>query len=299
MSIQSIFVFICAVCVLAASVVNGFSAPSASLADVKLPASQIEKAVVPPPPTPPTASGADLSQLLLNNQDWAAEKLSKDANYFKTLSSGQAPKYLWVGCSDSRVPPELVLGTEPGEVFVHRNVANQVVTSDPNFISVLTYAINYLGVEEIIVCGHTKCGGVAASSCATDFGPVLESWLCNLREVFGDNADLVADIKDEDEKQKKLVELNCAAQCLKLMSHPTVQNMQKQKGGYPRIHGMIFDMEEGLLKEVEYPAGLLKSFLAHSYRNYEAPKAPSPAASNAKMAPKKGFRSRLSSIFKK
>mmetsp|Transcript_33286 Transcript_33286/g.43897 ORF Transcript_33286/g.43897 Transcript_33286/m.43897 type:complete len:377 (-) Transcript_33286:393-1523(-) len=289
MSLQSVFVFFAAVCVLCASLVNGLATPSG----IKLPAVKS----VPPPPVPSKADGADLSELMLNNQAWALEKLSNNPEYFKNLASGQAPRYLWVGCSDSRVPAEIVMGTEPGEVFVHRNVANQVVTSDPNFIAVLTYAIDYLGVEDIIVCGHTKCGGVAASSSSTDFGPVLESWLINLREVFAVNGELFAGIEDEDEKQRKLVELNTKAQCLKLMTHPTVQKKQKETGGIPRIHGMIFDMEEGLLKDVEYEADLLKNFLSTQYMNFQVPEAPEGA--NAQMVPKSGIRTKLSKLFKK
>src|SRR5215213_5269536 len=147
-------------------------------------------------------------KLLLENKAWATEKTSDDPDYFNRLADIQTPEFLWIGCSDSRVPANEITGTQPGEIFVHRNVANMVINTDVNLLSVLDYAVNHLKVKHVIVCGHYGCGGVKASTTKTDYKYVLNMWLRNIKDVYRIHRDELDTIKDEEQKCDRLVELN-------------------------------------------------------------------------------------------
>lgn len=190
----------------------------------------------------------DQIKLFLSNRAWAAEKLSEDASYFENLAKDQRPEYLWIGCSDSRVPANEIIGAEPGELFVHRNVANMVVHTDFNLLSVLQYAVEFLEVKHIIVCGHTGCGGVKASLTHTDYG-LLNKWLRNLKDVYRLHKDEIEAEKDFDNKVNKLVEMNLIEQVGNVVKTSIVQKAWKQHKR-PHVHGWIYEMETGLLKTV-------------------------------------------------
>jgi len=242
-----------AACVVASAL--SFSLHMSSLSAVKLPPLKDLAPAAPVTAYESKQDGPDIPTLLQQNKDWVASIKEQDPEYFINLAKGQTPRYLWIGCADSRCPAEAMMGAEPGQVFVQRNIANQVVTSDPNFMSMITYAVDYLKVEDIVVCGHYQCGGVAASSSDNDFGPALENWLINLREVFEVNQALVKGIRDPKEQQKRYVDINAKAQALKLIQHPLIKEAQKRQNGIPRIHTMVFDMENGVLKSLDVPEG--------------------------------------------
>jgi len=204
-------------------------------------------------------NGPDLNELLAQNEDWAASVEAADPNYFPELATGQAPRYLWIGCSDSRVPAELITKSDPGHLFVHRNIANQACTTDTSFLSVLEYAVDYLGVEDIIVCGHYECGGVKAASGADELGD-LENWLIHIRNILGVNKASLDLITDANEKHRKAVDFNVEAQCLKLWANPVIQNHAKKNGKAPRIHGLSFDIKSGKLVKVPYDMSKLSFY---------------------------------------
>ena len=153
----------------------------------------------------------NIDKLLLENKAWAQDKLEENPDYFKKLAALQTPEYLWIGCSDSRVPANEVTGTAPGEIFVHRNIANMVVHTDINLLSVLQYAVEVLEVKHIIVCGHYNCGGVKAAMTNQDYG-LINKWLRNIKEVYEKHYEDLHDIMDETARFNKLVELNVAEQ---------------------------------------------------------------------------------------
>jgi carbonic anhydrase len=190
----------------------------------------------------------DQIKLFLSNRAWAAEKLSEDASYFENLAKDQRPEYLWIGCSDSRVPANEIIGAEPGELFVHRNVANMVVHTDLNLLSVLQYAVEFLEVKHIIVCGHTGCGGVKASLTNKDYG-LLNKWLRNLKDVYRLHKDEVEAETNIDDKVNKLVEINLIEQVGNVVKTSIVQKAWKQHKR-PHVHGWVYEMETGLLRTV-------------------------------------------------
>jgi carbonic anhydrase len=190
----------------------------------------------------------DQIKLFLSNRAWAAEKLSEDANYFENLAKDQRPEYLWIGCSDSRVPANEIIGAEPGELFVHRNIANMVVHTDLNLLSVLQYAVEYLEVKHIIVCGHTGCGGVKAALTNKDYG-LLNKWLRNLKDVYRLHMDEVEAETNIDDKVNKLVEMNLIEQVGNVVKTSIVQKAWKQHKR-PHVHGWVYEMETGLLRTV-------------------------------------------------
>src|SRR5690349_1438127 len=147
-------------------------------------------------------------KLLLENKAWATEKISDDPDYFERLSHLQTPEFLWIGCSDSRVPANEITGTQPGEIFVHRNVANLVINTDVNLLAVLDYAVVHLKVKHVIVCGHYGCGGIKAATTNVDFKAVLNMWLRNIKDVYRLHRQELVAIKDEEERCDRLVELN-------------------------------------------------------------------------------------------
>lgn len=190
----------------------------------------------------------DYNQLLLNNQKWVKERLSVDENFFTELAKDQKPEFLWIGCADSRVPAEEVTNTQPGEVFVHRNVANLVVHTDMNLLSVLQYAVEVLKVKHIIVCGHYGCGGVKAAMGNSDLG-LINKWLRNIKEVYGKHTDELKNMSDETQRFDRLVELNVEEQVRNLSKTTIVQRAWANRE-LPHLHGWVFDMRTGLIKEI-------------------------------------------------
>ncbi len=185
-------------------------------------------------------------KLLLENKAWAAEQVHDDPLYFERLARIQTPEFLWIGCSDSRVPANQITNTLPGELFVHRNIANLVVEDDVNLLSVLHYAVNYLNVKHIIICGHYGCGGVKAALGDDSFG-ILDRWLVNIKRVRDANSALLASIKDEDERVNVLAELSVEQQVRNLAGTTIIQdNWEERK--QPIVHGWIYGLKDGILK---------------------------------------------------
>ncbi len=189
------------------------------------------------------------NQIFKNNQQWVERKLSRDPNYFKELSMKQSPKYLYIGCSDSRVSIEKVMGLQPGELFVHRNIGNIVVNTDSNINAVIQYAVEHLHVEHIIVCGHYNCGGIKAAMHPTDMGQ-LNGWLQVIRDVYHTHRAELDAIEDLDSRYDRLVELNVREQCLNVMKIDHVQRSWTKKQ-IPEVHGWIFNIRTGLLKDLD------------------------------------------------
>lgn len=187
-----------------------------------------------------------IEKLLLENKAWANEQIDRDPEYFMRLSKIQKPEFLWIGCSDSRVPANEITGTAPGEIFVHRNVANLVVHTDLNLLSVLLYAVDVLEVKHIIVCGHYGCGGVKASLTQHSFG-IINKWLRNIKDIYRLHEDEFTVLKDEEAKVDRLVELNVMEQVLNLAKTSIIQKAWKDRKG-PTLHGWVYGLEDGLLK---------------------------------------------------
>lgn len=186
--------------------------------------------------------------LLAGNRQWVKEMTDKDPEYFAKLSSGQSPEVLWIGCSDSRVPANQITGTQPGDIFVHRNIANMVVHSDMNLLSVLDYSVNVLKVKHVIVCGHYGCGGVRAAMGNNQNG-LVDNWLRHIKDVYRTHSDELDAIENEEERFKKLVELNVAEQVFNVSKTSIIQNNWKDRN-YPVIHGWVYSLETGLIKDL-------------------------------------------------
>lgn len=194
-------------------------------------------------------------RLLLENKAWAAEMVSEDPKYFARLSQLQTPEFLWIGCSDSRVPANQITGTQPGEIFVHRNVANLVVNTDVNLLSVLDYAVNHLKVNHVIVCGHYGCGGVKAATTKTDFNLVLNMWLRNIKDVYRLHRAELDGISDEDARCDRLVELNVKEQVMNLAKTSIIQRSWRNEQR-PDLHGWVYGLKDGVITPVfEMKAG--------------------------------------------
>ncbi len=194
-------------------------------------------------------------KLLLENKSWAKEKVFDDPDFFKRLEKLQTPEFLWIGCSDSRVPANEVTNTQPGEIFVHRNIANLVVNTDVNLLSVLSYAVGHLKVKHIIVCGHYGCGGVRAAMTKQDFRPVLNMWLRNIKDVYRLHKPELDAIENEDQRADRLVELNVREQVFNLAKTSIIQRTWAEGNG-PHIHGWVYGLHDGIIKPVaEMPAG--------------------------------------------
>lgn len=193
--------------------------------------------------------------LLRDNKLWAQEKVSSDPEYFDRLSHLQTPEFLWIGCSDSRVPANEITGTQPGEIFVHRNVANLVVNTDVNLLSVLDYAVTHLKVRHVIVCGHYGCGGIRAANTQMDFKPVLNMWLRNIKDVYRLYRTELDAISNEEERCDRLVELNVREQIFNLAKTSIIQRAWKEEQR-PDLHGWVYGLNNGILKPVfEMKAG--------------------------------------------
>lgn len=193
-------------------------------------------------------------KLLLENRAWASEKVSDDPEFFNRLAHLQTPEFLWIGCSDSRVPANEITGTQPGEIFVHRNVANMVVHTDLNLLTVLDYAVNHLKVNHVIVCGHYGCGGVKASMTKHNFG-IINKWLRNIKDVYRFHREELEAIKDEEARADKLVELNVQEQVMNLAKTSIVQKAWAHDQR-PHLHGWVYGLKDGIINSVfEMPAG--------------------------------------------
>jgi len=190
----------------------------------------------------------EYKKLLLSNKAWASERLHVNEHYFDTLSKDQNPLFLWIGCADSRVPAEEITHADPGEIFVHRNVANMVVHTDMNLLSVLQYAVEVLKIKHIIVCGHYNCGGVKAAMTNKDFG-LINKWLRNIKEVYEKHYDELRAIENEQSRFNAMVELNVKEQIQNLAKTTIVQKAWKNSQ-LPHLHGWVFDIHKGEIKEV-------------------------------------------------
>lgn len=195
---------------------------------------------------------ADFSKIFDNNKEWIANKMAVDPTYFDKLGSGQSPDSLYIGCSDSRVTAEELMGAEPGDIFVHRNIANMVISIDLNVMSVLNYAVDHLKVKHIIVCGHYACGGVKAAMQSADLG-LLNPWLRNIRDVYRIHRKELNAIENEDARYDRLVELNVQEQCVNLIKTAAVQRAIKSRG--LTVHGWVFDIHTGKLIDlrIDFP----------------------------------------------
>jgi carbonic anhydrase len=188
-------------------------------------------------------------QLLDNNKKWVATKLEKDPEYFTKLSAGQKPPVLWIGCADSRVPANEIIGAEPGEVFVHRNIANMVVHSDMNMLSVLDYAVNVLQVKHIIVCGHYGCGGVQTAMTNKHVG-LIDNWIRHIKDVYRFHQEELDAITDEQQRFNRFVELNVFEQVLDLGKTSIVQSAW-ERGQQVHVHGWVYDIHDGMIKDLD------------------------------------------------
>ena len=187
-------------------------------------------------------------KILDNNKVWVEKALEKDPNYFKDLAKGQTPPLLWIGCSDSRVPANEIIGAEPGEVFVHRNIANMVVHSDMNMLSVLDYAVNALKVKHVIVCGHYGCGGVKAAMGNSSIG-IIDNWIRHIKDVYRFHQDELDAIKDEKERFNTFVEVNVKEQVMDLAKTSIVQNAWKN-GQELSLHGWVYGLNDGYVTDL-------------------------------------------------
>lgn len=187
--------------------------------------------------------------LLKENKLWAAEKISGDPEYFDRLAHLQTPEFLWIGCSDSRVPANEITGTQPGEIFVHRNIANLVINTDVNLLSVLDYAVNHLKVRHVIVCGHYGCGGIKAASTNDDLRPLLNMWLRNIKDVYRLHRNELDAITDEEKKVDRLTELNVQEQVFNLAKTSIIQKAWA-KEQRPDLHGWVYGLKDGIIKPV-------------------------------------------------
>ena len=191
-------------------------------------------------------------ELLQGNRDWVKKETDKDPDYFNKLAAGQEPDVLWIGCSDSRVPANEVTNTKPGQVFVHRNIANVCVHSDMNMLSVLDYAVNVLKVKHVIVSGHYGCGGIAAALSNKQFG-LIDNWLRHIKDVYRLHSHELDRIMDETLKVNRLVELNVIEQVYNLCKTTIVQNAWREREDL-EIHGWVIDLNTGLVKDLQVTA---------------------------------------------
>jgi carbonic anhydrase len=193
-------------------------------------------------------------KLLLANKAWSQSVNEDDPYFFKNLANVQTPEFLWIGCSDSRVPPDRITGTMPGEIFIHRNIANLVVHTDINMLSVLEYSVNVLKVKHVIVCGHYGCGGVKAAMGNANIG-IINKWLRNIKDVYKIHREEVNNITDDEDRLDRMIELNIKQQLINLSETSIIQKAWKDRQG-PDLHGWVYDLEDGLIHPIsEIPAG--------------------------------------------
>lgn len=188
-------------------------------------------------------------KLLLENKAWAAEKVEENPTFFESLAKVQTPEFLWIGCSDSRVPANEITGTQPGEIFVHRNIANLVIHTDVNLLSVLEYAVTHLKVKHVIICGHYGCGGIKAAMGNHDFKQVLNMWLRNIKDVYRHNRTELDNIADFDTRADRLTELNVIEQVQRLAKTSIIQKAWKNENR-PDLHGWVYGLKDGIINPV-------------------------------------------------
>lgn len=187
-------------------------------------------------------------RLLENNKKWASEVVKSDPEYFTRLEHIQTPEYLWIGCSDSRVPADKITGTQPGEIFVHRNIANMVVHTDLNLLAVLDYAVNHLKVKHIIVCGHYGCGGVKAAMGNHNLG-IINKWIRNIKDVYRIHRNEIDGLQEEKDRLNKLIDLNVREQVINLAKTSIIQKSWKNEQR-PFLHGWVYDLHDGFINPV-------------------------------------------------
>jgi carbonic anhydrase len=208
----------------------------------------------------------NIETVFKNNQAWIEAKLKTDANFFEDLGKGQNPELLYIGCSDSRVTAEDLMGMGPGEVFVHRNIANMVISIDLNVMSVVNYAIEHLKVNHVVVCGHYACGGVKAAMQSADLG-ILNPWLRNIRDVYRLHKKELDTIADEEKKYDRLVELNVQEQCVNLIKTAAVQKAYRDRN--LQVYGWVFDVHTGKLIDLKIDfENILKNIMEIYHLDY-------------------------------
>ncbi|MCX7551178.1 carbonic anhydrase [Xanthomarina sp. F2636L] len=190
----------------------------------------------------------ELEKVFKNNEKWVKDKLAVNSEFFEELGNGQNPELLFIGCSDSRVAAEELMGLGPGDVFVHRNIANMVISIDLNVMSVVNYAVDHLGVKHVIVCGHYACGGVKAAMQSADLG-ILNPWLRNIRDVYRLHKEELSNIECDAKRYDRLVELNVQEQCVNLIKTAAVQRANRDRG--LKVHGWVFDVHSGKLIDLK------------------------------------------------
>ena len=205
----------------------------------------------------------DIKKIFENNKEWVQERLGTEPDYFKKLSQGQSPEILYIGCSDSRVSSEELMGVGPGDVFVHRNIANMVDNTDLNSMSVINYAVEHLEVKHVVVCGHYYCGGVKAAMQSADLG-LLNPWLRNIRDVYRIHQEELSLIKDEEERYKKFVELNVQEQCVNVIKTADVQKAIRNRN--LTVHGWVFDIHSGKLIDLKIDFDAILEHIMEIYR---------------------------------
>lgn len=204
----------------------------------------------------------NIESVFKNNEKWIAEKLASDEHYFEKLATGQHPEFLYIGCSDSRVTAEDLMGIQPGEAFVHRNIANLVNNVDLSVMSVINYAVRHLKVNHIVVCGHYNCGGVKAAMQPVDMG-ILNPWLRNIRDVYRLHKEELNAIEGENDRYNRLVELNVQEQCVNLIKTAAVQEAYADRG--LTVHGWVFDIQSGRLIDLKIDFGKILSSILEIY----------------------------------
>lgn len=205
----------------------------------------------------------DIKKVFENNKEWITKQLKNNPSYFNNLAKGQSPEILYIGCADSRVTAEELMGLEPGDVFVHRNIANMVPNTDLNVMSVINYAVEFLKVNHIVVCGHYNCGGVKAAMESADLG-ILNPWLRNVRDVYRLHKAELNAIEDEDKRYDRLVELNVQEQCINVIKTAEVQRAINKRD--LTVHGWIFDLRTGNLVDLKIDFQSITKGIADIYR---------------------------------
>ncbi len=195
--------------------------------------------------------------LLEGNKDWVNRIKDEDPGFFERLAEGQSPEYLWIGCSDSRVPATEITNSLPGSIFVQRNIANLVVHTDSNLLSVAYFAVHYLKVKHIIVCGHYGCGGIKAAMSNESYG-YLDNWLLHLKDVYSRNRPILDGIESEEERLDRFTELNVKEQVSNLAKLSFIQKA-REGGEYPRLHGWVYSVGDGLIKDLKVSPGAIES----------------------------------------
>lgn len=205
----------------------------------------------------------DIKKVFENNKEWITKQIKSNPSYFDSLAKGQSPEILYIGCADSRVTAEEIMGLEPGDVFVHRNIANMVPNTDLNVMSVINYAVDFLKVNHIVVCGHYNCGGVKAAMESADLG-ILNPWLRNVRDVYRLHKAELNAIEDEDKRYDRLVELNVQEQCINVIKTAEVQRAVNNRN--LTVHGWIFDLRTGNLVDLKIDFQAITKGIADIYR---------------------------------